>query len=54
MAPSDWSNRQKGQLSLASPFTYPVVTGRGGVSERLPVVCGAEVALIGRLSWRVN
>lgn len=54
MAASDWSNCLKGQLSLASPFTYPVVIGRGGVSERLPLVCGAGVALIGRLSCRVN
>lgn len=54
MAGSDWSNRLKGQLSLASPFAYPVVIGRGGVSERLPLVCGARVALIGWVSCRVN
>lgn len=54
MAASDWSNRLKGQLSLASPFAYPVVIGRGEVSECLPLACGAGVALIGRVSCGVN
>lgn len=50
MAGSDWLNRLKGQLSLASPFAYPAVIGRCSVSERLPLVYSGGVAASGRWS----